>query len=85
MTVKAYHDAVKAGNEVHLLRYPGLDHTAALTASAPTWLGFLEDQFAGKRGRGKSTDKTVRPFDLGVAKAPLELPFNEEPLATLLG
>ncbi|KAI6764189.1 hypothetical protein HG530_007978 [Fusarium avenaceum] len=85
MTVKAYHDAVKAGNEVHLLRYPGLDHSAALTASAPTWLRFLEDQFAGKGGHGKSTDETVQPFDLAKAKAPLELPFNEEPLASLLG
>jgi pimeloyl-ACP methyl ester carboxylesterase len=85
MTVKAYHDAVKAGNEVHLLRYPGLDHSAALTASTPTWLRFLEDQFAGKRGRGRSTDKTVQPFNLAAAKAPLELPFNEEPLASLLG
>lgn len=84
-TVEAYHAAVAAGNEVHLLRYPGLDHSATITASAPAWLEFLDNQFAGRRGRRASTDNTVRPFDLAVAKAPLELPLNEEPLLGFLG
>ncbi|SPJ79464.1 uncharacterized protein FTOL_07855 [Fusarium torulosum] len=84
-TVEAYHDAVRAGNEVHLLRYPGLDHSATLTGSAPAWLGFLDDHFAGRNGHGASTDRTVQPFNLAVAKTPLELPLNEEPLVGLLG
>ncbi|KAH7142660.1 Alpha/Beta hydrolase protein [Dactylonectria estremocensis] len=84
-TLGAYHDAVAAGNEVHLLRYPGLDHSATLTSSAPEWLEFLDNQFARKRGRGASTDRTVQPFDLAVAKTPLELPLNEEPLLGFLG
>ncbi|SCO58613.1 uncharacterized protein FFMR_15769 [Fusarium fujikuroi] len=83
-TVEAYHAAVAAGNEVHLVRYPGLDHSATLTASAPRWLEFLDDKFAHKRGNGKSTDITVEPFDLAVAKAPLELPLNEQPLLGFL-
>ncbi|KAF5257610.1 hypothetical protein FOXYS1_11857 [Fusarium oxysporum] len=83
-TVEAYHESVAAGNEVHLLRYPGLDHSATLTASAPAWLEFLDNQFAGKRGRRASTDTTVQPFDLAVASTPLELPLNEEPLLSLL-
>ncbi|KAH8705785.1 Alpha/Beta hydrolase protein [Talaromyces proteolyticus] len=83
-TVAAYQDAVAAGNEVHLLRYPGLDHSATITASAPAWLKFLDDQFAHKPGCGASTDVTVQPFDLTVAKTPLELPLNEEPLLGFL-
>ncbi|EED12065.1 conserved hypothetical protein [Talaromyces stipitatus ATCC 10500] len=84
ITVEAYHDAVATGNEVHLLRYPGLDHSATITASAPAWLKFLDDQFAHKPGRGVSTDVTFQPFDLAVAKTPLELPLNEEPLLGFL-
>lgn len=84
-TMEAYHEAVTAGNEVHLLRYPGLDHSATLTASAPAWLEFLDNQFARKCGHGALTDRTVQPFDLAAAKAPLELSLNEEPLLGLLG
>jgi pimeloyl-ACP methyl ester carboxylesterase len=84
-TIDSYQDAVAAGNEVHLRQYPGLDHSATLTASAPAWLQFLEDQFAHKHGRRASTNVTVKPFDLAVAKAPLELPLNEEPLLGFLG
>ncbi|KAJ6091524.1 hypothetical protein N7467_003493 [Penicillium canescens] len=84
-TVEACRDAVAAGNEVHLLRYPGLDHSATLTASAPAWLEFLDNQFTHKRGRGESSDRTVQPLDLAVAKTPLELPLNEEPLSDYLG
>jgi hypothetical protein len=61
---------------VHLLQYPGLDHSETLTASAPAWLEFLDNQFTRKHTNGASTDKTVRPFDLVVAKTPLELPLN---------
>ncbi|KAH6962001.1 Alpha/Beta hydrolase protein [Ilyonectria sp. MPI-CAGE-AT-0026] len=84
-TAEAYHKAVAAGNEVHLLRYPGLDHSAALTASAPAWLEFLDNQFARKGGRGASTDRTVQPFDLAAAKAPLELLLSEDQMLGLLG
>lgn len=84
ITVEAYHDAVVTGNEVHLLWYPALDHSATITASAPAWLKFLDDQFAHKPGCGVSTDVTVQPFDLAVAKTPLELALNEEPLLGFL-
>ncbi|KAI7767058.1 hypothetical protein ACKAV7_005323 [Fusarium commune] len=83
-TVEAYHESVAAGNEVHLLRYPGLDHSATLTSSAPAWLEFLDEQFAGKCRRRASTDRTIQPFDLAVASTPLELPLNQEPLLSLL-
>jgi hypothetical protein len=84
-TIEAYHSAVAEGNEVHLLQYPGLDHSETLTASAPAWLEFLDNQFTRKHTNGASTDKTVRPFDLVVAKTPLELPLNTEPLLGFLG
>jgi pimeloyl-ACP methyl ester carboxylesterase len=83
-TVEAYHKSVAAGNEVHLLRYPGLDHSATLTSSAPAWLEFLDKQFAGRCGRRDSTDRTIQPVDLAVASTPLELPLNEEPLLSFL-
>lgn len=82
-TAEAYHKAVAAGNEVHLLRYPGLDHSAALTASAPAWLEFLDNQFARKGRRGASTHRTVQPFNLAAAKAPLELLLTQEQLLGL--
>lgn len=83
-TFEAYRESVAAGNEVHLLRYPGLDHSATLTASAPAWLEFLDKQFAGKYGRRASTDRTIQPVDLAVASTPLELPLNKEPLLSFL-
>jgi pimeloyl-ACP methyl ester carboxylesterase len=83
ITAPAYRDAIAAGNEVSLLWYPGLDHSATITASAPMWLKFLDDQFAHK-GDGALGNITVEPLDLAVAKAPLELPLNEEPLLGFL-
>lgn len=81
----AAQDAIAAGNKVHFIRYPGLDHSATIAASAPTWLKFIDDQFACKARDSWSTVETVEPFDLAVAKTLLELPLNEEPLLSLLG
>jgi pimeloyl-ACP methyl ester carboxylesterase len=83
-TIATFQDAIAVGNEVHLLQYPGLDHSATLTASSPAWLKFLDDQFAHKHGPRAPTNVTVQPFNVAVAKTPLELPLNEEPLLSFL-
>jgi hypothetical protein len=44
----------------------------------------LDDQFAHKHGPRAPTNVTVQPFNVAVAKTPLELPLNEEPLLSFL-
>ncbi|TGO43824.1 hypothetical protein BCON_0829g00010 [Botryotinia convoluta] len=84
-TLASFQATVKAGNVAHLIRYPGLDHSATITASTPLWLNYLAELFAHKKQPLKSSDTTISPFNLAVAKASLELPLNEEPLLSLLG
>ena len=84
-TLTSFQETVKAGNVAHLVRYPGLDHSATITASTPLWLKYLAELFAHKKQSRKSSDTTIVPFNLDVAKTPLELPLNEEPLLSLLG
>jgi pimeloyl-ACP methyl ester carboxylesterase len=83
-TEEAVRDAVSAGNEIEFLRYPGLDHSATLTASSPVWLKYIDETFARTRECSNSTIRTVEPFNLAVAKTPLELPLNEEPILGIL-
>ncbi|TGO70712.1 hypothetical protein BELL_0679g00030 [Botrytis elliptica] len=82
---KSFQATVKAGNVAYLKRYPGLDHSPTIAASTPLWLEYLAELFAHKKQPRKSSDTTITPFNLNVAKTPLEIPFNEEPLLSLLG
>ncbi|KAF7900221.1 uncharacterized protein EAF01_007523 [Botrytis porri] len=84
-TLESFQATVNAGNVAHLMRYPGLDHSATITASTPLWLKYLAGLFAHKKQPHKSSDTTIVPFNVNVAKTPLELPTNEEPLLSLLG
>ncbi|CAG8921856.1 unnamed protein product [Penicillium salamii] len=59
-------------NPIHMSVYPGLDHTAVLTASSPEWLTFISDRFAGKSLLQKCSNFTMAPFDLEHAKKPLD-------------
>ncbi|PQE28477.1 prolyl aminopeptidase (secreted) protein [Rutstroemia sp. NJR-2017a BBW] len=78
ITEEAVRDAVSAGNEIEFLRYPGLDHSATLTASSPVWLKYIDETFARTRRYSNSTIKTVEPFNLAVAKKSLEAPMLDE-------
>ncbi|TGO24541.1 hypothetical protein BPAE_0100g00090 [Botrytis paeoniae] len=84
-TLESFQATVNAGNVAYLIRYPGLDHSATITASTPLWLNYLAELFAHKKQPRKSSDTTIVPFNLDVAKASLELPLNKEPLLSLLG
>ncbi|KAF5874674.1 putative prolyl aminopeptidase (secreted protein) protein [Botrytis fragariae] len=84
-TLESFQATVNAGNVAYLKRYPGLDHSATITASSPLWLKYLAELFAHEKQPRKSSDTTIVPFNLNVAKTPLELPLNEEPLLSLLG
>ncbi|TGO55580.1 hypothetical protein BCON_0090g00240 [Botryotinia convoluta] len=84
-TLDSFKATVNAKNVAHLKRYPGLDHSATITASTPLWLNYLAELFAHKKQPSKSSDTTIVPFDLDVAKASLELPLTTEPLVSLLG
>ncbi|TGO15655.1 hypothetical protein BTUL_0037g00060 [Botrytis tulipae] len=84
-TLDSFQATVNAGNVAYLKRYPGLDHSATITSSTPLWLNYLAELFAHKKQPRKSSDTTMVPFNLNVAKTPLELPLNEEPLLSLLG
>ncbi|KAF7944905.1 uncharacterized protein EAE97_005538 [Botrytis byssoidea] len=84
-TLDSFQATVNAGNVAYLKRYPGLDHSATITSSTPLWLNYLAELFAHKKQPRKSSDTMITPFNLAVAKAPLELPLNEKPLLSLLG
>ena len=72
VTKAAFNDSCRYGNGIHLSLYPGLDHTAALTASAPEWLRFIEGLFAGRGVRDGCSQTTITPFDLAHASTPLD-------------
>ena len=74
-TAAAFKDAVTIGNEIHMVWYPGLDHSATVAAASPEWLKFIDDRFANKIGSGFSTNRTVKPFDLVNSYTPLDLPL----------
>ncbi|KAF7900870.1 hypothetical protein EAF00_003091 [Botryotinia globosa] len=84
-TLDSFQATVNAGNVAYLKRYPGLDHSATIASSTPLWLNYLAELFAHKKQPRESSDTTIVPFNLNVAKTPLELPLNEEPLLSLLG
>ncbi|KAH8432429.1 alpha/beta hydrolase family protein [Aspergillus melleus] len=71
ITTKAYKKSCKAGNAVRLSIYPELEHSAVFGASAPEWLGFIDDLFRG-RGFCSCTMETMDPFDASHATKPLE-------------
>lgn len=68
----SYSDACAAGNPIHMSVYPGLDHSAVLTASAPEILSFLEQRFANATFTTSCVNETKVPFDLENASAPLD-------------
>ena len=74
-TAAAFKDATKVGNEIHMVWYPGLDHSAVVAAASSEWLRFIDDRFAGRIAEGFSTNRTVKPFDLANAYKPLDLPL----------
>jgi pimeloyl-ACP methyl ester carboxylesterase len=74
-TAAAFKDATGFGNEIHMVWYPGLDHSAVVAAAVPEWLKFIDDRFTGRIADGFSTNRTVKPFDLVNAYAPLDLPL----------
>ncbi|APA10087.1 hypothetical protein SS1G_05612 [Sclerotinia sclerotiorum 1980 UF-70] len=84
-TLESFQATVNAGNVAYLMRYPGLDHSATIAASTPLWLKYLDELFAHKKQPRTSSDTTIVPFNLDVAKAPSELPLSEQPLLSLLG
>ena len=75
ITAAAFKDATTFGNEIHMVWYPGLDHSATVAAASPEWLKFIDDRFAKRKLDGLSTNRTVKPFDLVNAYAPLDLPL----------
>ncbi|KAK7440882.1 hypothetical protein CaCOL14_001949 [Colletotrichum acutatum] len=68
----SFNETCAYGNPVRMSIYPGLDHSAVLTAAAPEWLAFFQDRFARKAfGEGCSNETKV-PFDLEHAQRPLD-------------
>ncbi|KAF4775297.1 hypothetical protein HER10_EVM0008950 [Colletotrichum scovillei] len=68
----SFEETCAYGNPVHMSIYPGLDHSAVLTAATPEWLAFFQDRFAGKAlGEGCSNETKI-PFDLEHAQRPLD-------------
>ncbi|KAL0933896.1 uncharacterized protein CTRU02_210695 [Colletotrichum truncatum] len=65
----SYADSCRFGNPVHMSIYPGLDHSAVLTASAPEWLAFLQGRFRNSPF-GNCSQETKAPFDLEHASRP---------------
>ncbi|KAK1479608.1 hypothetical protein CCUS01_04737 [Colletotrichum cuscutae] len=45
--IASFDETCAYGNPVHMSIYPGLDHSAVLTAATPEWLAFFQDRFDG--------------------------------------
>ncbi|KAK1465061.1 hypothetical protein CMEL01_12416 [Colletotrichum melonis] len=45
--IASFNETCAYGNPVHMSIYPGLDHSAVLTAATPEWLAFFQDRFDG--------------------------------------
>lgn len=83
-TKEAWETACKAGNEVHLRLYPGIEHSPLLMASQPEWLAWMDGLFMNKKnnrggkskGKGrmgkKCTSATRQPFSSKFVKQPPE-------------
>lgn len=65
VTEEAYHTACAAGNNVRLSLYPGLDHRPVLTASAPEFLGWLDERFRGVSASQQCVLRRVHPLVTG--------------------
>ncbi|PLB54753.1 hypothetical protein P170DRAFT_421407 [Aspergillus steynii IBT 23096] len=66
----AYKDSCDAGNRVRLSVYPGLDHSAAVGASAPEWLSFIGGLFSSTINMTHCVNSTITPFDQEHAASP---------------
>ncbi|KFG81501.1 hypothetical protein MANI_026533 [Metarhizium anisopliae] len=87
-TEAAWRNACRYGNEVHLRRYRGQDHSPLMQASAPEWLAWMDDLFASRRdGRSRParrcTAETRTPFSPEFVKQPPEA--GDELMAVLEG
>ncbi|SPJ90357.1 uncharacterized protein FTOL_13238 [Fusarium torulosum] len=71
-SIAAFDESCKHGNHIRLSLYPGLDHTASMTAASPEWLEFIADLFADRHFPRRCSKMTIKPFDLEHAKAPLD-------------
>ncbi|KAJ6784958.1 hypothetical protein PWT90_01757 [Aphanocladium album] len=83
-TVDAWERACTAGNEVHLRLLPTQGHRPSLSAGAPEWLAWLDQQFEkaaanAKAGackvplQNKCTKFTREPFNDGFVRAPTDV------------
>ncbi|KAK0381719.1 hypothetical protein CLIM01_00960 [Colletotrichum limetticola] len=45
--IASFDETCAYGNPVHMSIYPGLDHSAVLTAATPEWLAFFQARFDG--------------------------------------
>ncbi|KAJ3954476.1 hypothetical protein N0V92_009022 [Colletotrichum tropicale] len=68
----SWKDSCAHGNIIHLSVYPGLDHSAVLTAATPEWLKFIQDRFAANPVKNQCMNETKIPFDLDHAQRPLD-------------
>lgn len=68
----SWKDSCGHGNIIHLSVYPGLDHSAVLTAATPEWLRFIQDRFASNPVENQCVNETKIPFDLDNAQRPLD-------------
>ncbi|KAJ0336985.1 hypothetical protein COL922a_007280, partial [Colletotrichum nupharicola] len=68
----SWKDSCGHGNIIHLSVYPGLDHSAVLTAATPEWLRFIQDRFASNPVKNQCMNETKIPFDLDNAQRPLD-------------
>jgi pimeloyl-ACP methyl ester carboxylesterase len=71
-TKAAFKGACKHKNPVHYTLYPGLAHSAVVTAASPEYLQFIADRFANVPFGRKCTDSVVVPVNLEYTEAPLE-------------
>ncbi|KAF5268205.1 hypothetical protein FOXYS1_913 [Fusarium oxysporum] len=77
ITRRTWERSCKSGNEVHLREYDGFDHSPTPPASAPEWLEWIGEMFAGRKNSCGCDLKKRTPMDRPHVKAPPEFNYAE--------
>ncbi|KAF7531122.1 hypothetical protein G7054_g9170 [Neopestalotiopsis clavispora] len=72
VTELSYEAACEYGNVIQMQYYPGLDHVPVIAGSAPSFLQWIDDRFAGKTVPCSCTNTTIQPFDATYMYAPAD-------------
>ncbi|KAF2024173.1 alpha/beta-hydrolase [Setomelanomma holmii] len=78
ITFAAYEEACRTpGYDIQLSLYEGQDHSPTVVATAPEWLDWIKDRFAGVKTSGKCSLIRRAPLDAKLTKQDREVDFGK--------